>query len=160
MNKVILVGRLTADPELRQSTSGISSCRFRIAVDRKFADRNTGERQADFFNCVAFRQQAEFISRYFSKGKLIAVDGNLRTGSYQDKNHSDVTHYTTEIFVDSVEFVPGSKGEGNGTSQNNTYQAPRQQAPAPQQPAPANDNMSYGNLGEYEELLNEDDMPF
>jgi single-strand DNA-binding protein len=159
MNKVILVGRLTADPELRQTTSGVSSCRFTVAVDRRFADKNTGERQADFITCTAWRQTAEFVSRYFSKGKMICLEGSLRTGKYQDKNHSDVTHYTTEVFVDNVEFV-GGKNDGGGQSQNNSYQAPRQQAPAPQQPAPANDNMSYGNLGEYEELLNEDDMPF
>ena len=161
MNKVILVGRLTADPELRQTQSGISSCRFTVAVDRRFADKNTGERQADFISCTAWRQQAEFVSRYFNKGKLIAVEGNLRTGKYQDKNHPDITHYTTDVFVDNVEFV-GGKNDGGAQQQNNTYQAPRpqQQAAAPQQPAPANDNMSYGNFGEYEELLNEDDMPF
>ena len=159
MNKVILVGRLTADPELRQTQSGVSSCRFTVAVDRRFADKNTGERQADFISCTAWRQTAEFVSRYFNKGKMICLEGSLRTGKYQDKNHSDVTHYTTEVFVDNVEFV-GGKNDGGAQQQNNTYQAPRpQQAAAPQQPAPANDNMSYGNFGEYEELLNEDDMP-
>ncbi|MBR3421860.1 MAG: single-stranded DNA-binding protein [Ruminococcus sp.] len=161
MNKVILVGRLTADPELRQTQSGISSCRFRIAVDRRFVDKSTGERQTDFFNCVAWRQQAEFVSRYFSKGKLIALDGSIRNSNYQDKKYPDVTHYSMEIFVDNVEFVGGKGDGGSPQQQNNTYQAPRpQQAAAPQQPAPANDNMSYGNFGEYEELLNEDDMPF
>lgn len=159
MNKVILVGRLTADPELRQTQSGVSSCRFTVAVDRRFADKSTGERQADFITCTAWRQTAEFVSRYFNKGKMIALEGSLRTGKYQDKNHPDVTHYTTDVFVDNVEFV-GGKNDG-GSQQNNTYQAPAQhQAAAPQQPAPANDSMSYGNFGEYEELLNEDDMPF
>ena len=78
MNKVILVGRLTADPELRQTQSGIASCRFTVAVDRRFADKNTGERQADFITCQAWRQTAEFVSRYFNKGKMIAVEGSLR----------------------------------------------------------------------------------
>ena len=159
MNKVILVGRLTADPELRQTQSGVSSCRFTVAVDRRFADKNTGERQADFISCTAWRQTAEFVSRYFNKGKMICLEGSLRTGKYQDKNHPEITHYTTDVFVDNVEFV-GGKNDGGSQAQNNTYQAPRQQAAAPQQPAPANDNMSYGNFGEYEELLNEDDMPF
>ena len=163
MNKVILVGRLTADPELRQTQSGIASCRFTVAVDRRFADKNTGERQADFITCQAWRQTAEFVSRYFNKGKMIAVEGSLRTGKYQDKNHPDVTHYTTDVYVDNVEFVGGkSDSGGNGGFQNagqNTYQAPRQQsAPAPA--APNNDNMAYGDLGDYEEILSDGDLPF
>ena len=172
MNKVILMGRLTADPELRQTQSGIASCRFTIAVNRRFVDKNSGERQADFITCVAWRQQAEFITRYFNKGSMICVEGNLRTGSYQDKNHSDVTHYTTEVFVDNVEFT-GSKSESgtngggyqnNGgysapqNNYNNNYSAPPQQA-APQQPA-ANDSMSYGNLSDFEEILSDGDVPF
>ncbi len=158
MNKVILVGRLTADPELRQTTSGVSSCRFSVAVTRNYKNQN-GEYEADFIDCTAWRLTAEFVSRHFNKGKMILVEGSLRNSKYQDKKYPDVTHYKTEVFVDNVEFV-GGKNDGGSQPQNNTYQAPRQQAPAPQQPAPANDNMSYGNLGEYEELLNEDDMPF
>lgn len=165
MNKVILVGRLTADPELRQTQSGISSCRFTVAVDRRFADKNTGERQADFISCTAWRQTAEFVSRYFNKGKLIAIEGSLRTGSYTDRNHPDVTHYTTDVFVDNVEFV-GGKGESGGSQggyQNNSYQnnfqTPQQQA-ALQQPAQNNDSMSYGNLSDFEEILSDGDVPF
>lgn len=157
MNKVILIGRLTADPELRQTQNGVSSCKFTVAANRKFKNEHTGEYDADFITCQAWRQTAEFVSRYFSKGKMIALEGNLRTGKYQDKNHSDVTHYTTEVFVDNVEFV-GGKNENGGGGQN-TYQPPKQQT-APQQPAPENTEMSYGDLGEYEELLSEDDMPF
>ncbi|WP_164173872.1 single-stranded DNA-binding protein [Ruminococcus flavefaciens] len=171
MNKVILIGRLTADPELRQTQSGIASCRFTVACDRRFADKNTGERQADFISCTAWRQTAEFVSRYFNKGKLICVEGTLRNNNYQDKNHPDVTHYTTDVQVDNVEFV-GGKGEsgGNGggynnggysasqNNYNNNYSAPPQQA-APQQPA-ANDSMSYGNLSDFEEILSDGDVPF
>ncbi len=172
MNKVILIGRLTADPELRQTQSGISSCRFTVAVDRRFADKNTGERQADFISCTAWRQTAEFVSRYFNKGKLICVEGSLRTGSYQDRNHPDVTHYTTDVFVDNVEFVGGkNESGGNGGYQNNGgynapqnnynngYSAPPQQAAPQQQPA-ANDSMSYGNLSDFEEILSDGDVPF
>jgi single-strand DNA-binding protein len=171
MNKVILVGRLTADPELRQTQSGIASCRFTVAVDRRFADKNTGERQADFISCIAWRQTAEFVSRYFNKGKLICVEGSLRNNNYQDKNHPDVTHYTTDVQVDNVEFV-GGKGEngGNGGYQNNGYGAPQNnfnngysappQQAAPQQPAPGNDSMSYGNLSDFEEILSDGDVPF
>ena len=157
MNKVILVGRLTADPELRQTPSGVASCRFTVAVDRRFTDKATGERQADFITCQAWRQQAEFVSRYFNKGKMICVEGNLRTGKYQDKTHPDVTHYTTDVYVDNVEFV-GGKNENGGQQTNNTYQVPRQQ-PAPMQTAPANDNMSYGNDSDFEEII-DGDVPF
>ena len=178
MNKVILVGRLTADPELRQTQSGISSCRFTVAIDRRFADKNTGERQADFITCVAWRQTAEFVSRYFNKGKMICVEGSLRNNNYQDRNHPDVTHYTMDVQVDNVEFV-GGKNEsggngggyqgGNGGYQNNgygapaqnNYQAPPQQATPPQAaPAPNNDSMSYGNLSDFEEILSDGDVPF
>ncbi|WP_297959093.1 single-stranded DNA-binding protein [uncultured Ruminococcus sp.] len=172
MNKVILVGRLTADPELRQTQSGIASCRFTVAVDRRFADKTTGERQADFITCTAWRQTAEFVSRYFNKGKLICIEGSLRNNNYQDRNHPDITHYTMDVQVDNVEFV-GGKGEsgGNGggyqngggygapqNNYNNNYSAPPQQA-APQQPA-ANDSMSYGNLSDFEEILSDGDVPF
>lgn len=168
MNKVILMGRLTADPELRQTQSGISSCRFTVAVDRRFADRNTGERQTDFITCVAWRQTAEFVSRYFSKGSMICVEGNLRTGSYQDRNHPDVTHYTTDVFVDNVEFTGSKKETGGGSNYsapqnnyNNNYQTPPQQPTAPvQQPAQNNDSMSYGSLSDFEEILSDGDVPF
>jgi len=128
MNKTILVGRLTADPELRQTQSGVASCRFTVAVDRKFADKNSGEKQSDFITCVAWRQTAEFVSRYFNKGKMIALEGSLRTGKYQDKNHEDVTHYTTEVYVDNVEFVGG---KGDGGQQTQTASAKTETTTAP-----------------------------
>ncbi|MBO5163350.1 MAG: single-stranded DNA-binding protein [Ruminococcus sp.] len=176
MNKVILMGRLTADPELRQTQSGISSCRFTVAVNRPFVDKNTGQRQADFITCMAWRQTAEFVTRYFRKGNMICVEGNLRTGSYQDRNHQDVTHYTTDVYVDNVEFT-GSKSESgnnggnnynnnnyggyNDNYNNNNYQAAPPRQTAPQQPAaPNNDSMSYGNAGDFEEILSDGDVPF
>ncbi|MBQ3918959.1 MAG: single-stranded DNA-binding protein [Oscillospiraceae bacterium] len=98
INQVTLMGRLTADPELRQTQSGVATCSFTVAVTRSFADKS-GERQSDFISCVAWRQQAEFICRNFSKGRLILIDGDLRTRSYDDRNHPDVKHYVTEVFV-------------------------------------------------------------
>ena len=151
MNKVILVGRLTADPELRQTQSGVASCKFNIAVNRKFADKDTGERQADFISCQAWRQTAEFISKYFSKGKMIALTGNLRTGKYQDKNHSDVTHYTTDVFVEGVEFV-GGKNDSSGQYQ-------QQSTPAAQLAQQAQET-GIGSPEEFEEILGDDDLPF
>lgn len=123
MNKTIIVGRMTANPELKQTQSGVESCRFTVAVDRKFADKNTGEREADFITCVAWRQTAKFVSTYFTKGKMIALEGSLRTGKYQDKNHEDVTHYTTEVYVDNVEFV-GSKGDGGSAESEKPAEKP------------------------------------
>ena len=140
MNKVILKGRLTADPELRQTQSGISSCRFTLAVDRKFADKSTGERQADFVSCTAWRSTAEFVSRYFTKGSMILVEGALRTGSYTDKNHSDVTHYTTDVMVDNVEFCESKKKDNSQNSQT--------------------ENSDFGDLSEFEEIIGADDVPF
>lgn len=155
MNKVIIIGRLTADPELRQTQSGVSTCKFTIACDRKFADKNTGERQADFITCVAWRQTAEFVSRYFNKGKMIAVEGSLRTGSYQDKNHPDVTHYTMDVLVDNVEFT-GDKSNGQAskpapqaTAQNFVQQAQAQGVQTEQM-----------NLSDFEEILSDGPLPF
>lgn len=164
MNNVILMGRLTADPELRQTQSGISSCRFTIAVNRKFKNKDTDQYESDFISCVAWRQTAEFVSRYFSKGSMICVSGSLRTGSYTDKNHSDVTHYTTDVFVDCVEFTGEKKQQGTSNSQQPQQQRPQQQQ---QQPAPQNtphnsleEAQSWGNLSEFEEILSDGDVPF
>ena len=149
MNKVILTGRLTADPELRQTQSGISSCRFNVAVNRRVKDKTTGRYEADFVSCTAWRQTAEFVSRYFGKGDMIAVEGSLRTGSYTDRRYSDVTHYTTEVFVDNAEFC-GGKREG----------APGAQ-PAPSAPAPsgAADAPAF-DVSDFEEILSDGDVPF
>ena len=156
MNNVILMGRLTADPELRQTQSGISSCRFTIAVNRKFKNKDTDQYEADFISCVAWRQTAEFVSRYFSKGSMICVSGSLRTGSYTDKNHSDVTHYTTDVFVDCVEFTGEKKQQGTSNSQQ-----PQQQRPPQQNAQPAPQTIQgYSNLSEFEEILSDCDVPF
>ena len=149
MNNVILMGRLTADPELRQTQSGILAVRFNLAVNRKFANKETGEREADFISCQAWRNTAEFISKYFRKGSMICIEGSLRTGSYTDKTHSDVIHYTTDVIVDNAEFC-GGKSDNQGQ---------RQQS-APQQTTQNNNNMSLGSLSEFEEILSDGDVPF
>lgn len=147
MNRVCLMGRLTAAPELRQTASGISSCSFNIAVDRGFKDQN-GERQTDFIGCTAWRQTAEFIGRYFSKGKMIVIEGALRTRNYDDKRYPDVKHYVTEVIVDHAYF--GGDSGGNKSSsppqRNNTAAA----APAP---VPA-------DLSDFEEVVSDSDLPF
>lgn len=100
MNKVLLIGRITKDVELRQTLSGISNVSFSLAVDRGFRDAN-GERQADFINCVAWRQQAEFMERFVKKGYMLAVEGQIQTRNYQ--NNQGQTIYVTEVVCDRVE---------------------------------------------------------
>ena len=112
LNKVILMGRLTADPELRQTPSGVSTCQITVAVDRRYAAQGQ-ERQADFINVVAWRQTAEFISKYFSKGKMIIVEGSLRTRTYDDKRYPDVKHYVTEVYADNVSFGESKSVQNN-----------------------------------------------
>lgn len=166
LNKVILMGRLTADPELRQTPSGVSTCRFTVAVDREFVGQGQ-ERQADFITVTAWRQSAEFVSRYFSKGRMICVEGSIRTGSYVDKRYSDVTHYTTEVYADRVYFT-GEKATGNQQggnyapqqySQSQYSQQPQYNQPAPAQSAPA-PSISVGDLGDFEEVIGDSDLPF
>ena len=102
LNRVILMGRITRDLELKQTPSGVPTLSFTVAVDRNFQKQGE-ERQADFISCVAWRQQAEFISRYFGKGRMIALEGALRTRSYEDKNGTK--HFVTEVYVDGVSFT-------------------------------------------------------
>lgn len=155
MNKVLLVGRLTADPELRQTTSGISSCRFTVAVNRRFKNESTGEYDADFISCVAWRQTAEFVSRYFSKGKMIALEGSLRTGKYQDKNHPDITHYTTDVYVDNVEFV-GGKNDSGQTAGAAVPDSPKSVGNTALGVPQAQEELP----GEFEEILSDGEVPF
>ena len=155
MNKAIIMGRLTADPELRQTQNGVASCRFTVAVNRRFKNEKTGEYEADFIRCTAWKQTTEFISRYFSKGSMISLEGSLRTGSYQDSKHQDVTHYTTEIYVDNAEFC-GSKSEGNTNTAAQVQAA--KTAVQMAQNAGIDTSMSYSN--DFEEILSDGDTPF
>jgi single-strand DNA-binding protein len=112
MNKVILMGRLARDVDMRQTPTGVSVARFTIAVDRNYS--KDGQRQADFINCVAWRQTGEFIARYFGKGRMIAVEGSLQTRSWDGQDGNK--HYATEVIVDQAYFT-GSKAETGGNSQ-------------------------------------------
>ena len=124
LNKVIIMGRLTKDPDLKNTQSGVAMCRFSVAVERQFKDKLTGERQTDFLDCTAFRGTAEFISRYFSKGNMILVEGNIQNNNFTDNN--GVKHYSNNIMVENVSFC-GGKNE-IGTPQTDSAQ------PAPAQP--------------------------
>lgn len=108
LNVVALIGRLVADPELRTTPAGVNVCRFRLACDRSFV-RQGEQRQADFLDVVAWRQTAEFVSKYFQKGSLIAIEGSLQTRQYQDKNGNNRT--AVEVLADNVSFC-GSRSAG------------------------------------------------
>lgn len=138
LNRVILMGRLTRDPEFRQTTSGIPVCSFKVAVDRPY--RKDQEKKADFINVTAWRNTAEFISRYFSKGKMIIVEGSLHNNDYTDNN--GVKHYSMDVQADNVSF-----GESKGSGDN---QPGGQQTGLP-------DGLS---ADDFEEVLSDGEIPF
>lgn len=113
MNKILLIGRLTKDPELRYTQSGTAVANFTLAVNRRFTNQN-GEREADFINCQAWQKTAEFVANYFKKGQQMALEGRLMVSSY-DSNDGQ-RHWKTEVVAEQIEFV-GSKG--NGSNSNN-----------------------------------------
>lgn len=149
LNVVAIMGRLTADPELKTTTTGLSVCRFTLAVDRNYVKPGT-ERQADFINCLAWRNTAEFVSKYFVKGQLMALNGSIQTGSYTDSNGNK--RYTFEVVADNVNFT-GDRREGSGSRSGGYSSAPRQDtAPAP--------TYSSGSAGDFQEMPLDDDLPF
>ena len=113
MNKAILVGRLTKDPELRSTASGIPVCSFTVACDRRFVKQGE-ERQADFVNCIAWKKSAESIAQYFKKGHRIALEGSIQTRSWTDNEGKN--RYSTEVVVEQWEFAQ-SKSEGGAVGQ-------------------------------------------
>lgn len=129
MNKAIIMGRLCADPEFRTTLSNIPCCRFRVAVNRPKS--KDGNQEADFINCVAWRSTAEFISRYFSKGSMIIVDGQLRNNDYTDNN--GVKHYSMEVLCDEVHFGESKNaGAAQQGQPQQQYQQPQYGAAPPQ----------------------------
>lgn len=141
MNKAILVGRLTRDPELKTTGSGVSVCSFTIAINRRFKN-SEGNYDADFINCVAWRQQAEFLSRFFSKGRMVGLVGSIQTRSY-DRDGQRV--YVTEVVADEISFV-------DSRSQDDSA------------PAPSNNNStpsnSFGAVDGFMPMPADDDLPF
>lgn len=109
LNHIVIMGRLTRDPELRRTGSGLAVANFSVAVDRDFPDKVTGERETDFINCVAWRQTGEFVSKYFEKGSMIVVSGRLQMRSWTDDNGNKRT--VAEIVADNVYFGESKKKE-------------------------------------------------
>jgi single-strand DNA-binding protein len=142
INKVILSGRITKDIEVKTTPNGTNVTQFSLAVERNFAKQGE-ERQTDFITCVAWNKTAEFIGKFFSKGRSIVVIGQLRTRTYDDKN--GVRHYVTEVFVDEAQFTFEPKQSGNGYPSEQMY-------------APKNDKKS--DVPEGFEVFNDDGVPF
>lgn len=138
LNSVCLMGRLVADPELRQTPSGVSVCSFRIAVDRTYQPKGQ-EKQTDFINIVTWRSTAEFVSRYFRKGQLVAVQGSIQTGQYTDRDGNKRT--TFDVVADNV-FFAEKKAESGETKQGAGY------------------DHSPDIQGDFEEIMGNDEPPF
>ncbi len=161
LNVVVLMGRLVADPQLRQTPQGINVASFRIAVDRNYA-RQGEQRQADFIDIVAWRQQAEFVSKYFQKGSPIVVEGSLQTRQYQDKNGNNRT--AVEVVANQINFVPRSNSQGSGSgAAGYAPAAPAAPAaggysrPAAQDAAPS---YSAGSSDDFAVIDDNEDLPF
>ena len=142
INNVVLVGRLTRDPELKRTQSNISYVRFTIAVNRSFVDQS-GERQADFINCIAWRNQADNLARFMRRGSLIGIEGRIQTGSYE-ADHGTV--WTTDVVADSIQFLESKSQQQDNQSQQ--YSQPRQEK--------SNDDFYEASHS----IVADDDLPF
>lgn len=138
LNKVILGGRITADPELKQTQTGISTVTFSVAVNRRFATKGTDDNQTDFINVRAWRQTAEFINRFFKKGSSICLVGQIQTRTWTDQQ--GVKHYATDVVADEAYFVDAKGENGVGAFDAPSFQT--QQEP------------------KFEEISGDDDLPF
>ena len=187
-NRVILMGRLTRDPELRTTQSGLTMCRIGIAVERNFAKQGQ-ERQTDFFDITCWGQQAEFVCKYFNKGRMIHVEGRIQNDNYTDQN--GVKQYRTSIIADRIDFCGDKRNDGGNFGGGQPYGAPQQNyggnggynnnyggqsygnpqynqpaptpapAPAPQAaPNQAPQPIELGDLGDFEEILSDGEVPF
>ncbi len=150
LNKVILMGRLTANPELRQTPNGVSVATFSLAVERNY--QQGGQRQTDFINIVAWRNTADFVSRYMTKGQLIAVEGSIQTRNYEDKSGNKRTAF--EVVVDQAYFAESKRDTAR--QENNNFPIPNE-INEPQKGT----GFSIGDIGDYEEIdTDDDDLPF
>ena len=147
-NKVILVGNMTADPELKQTTAGTSVCSFSIAVNRRFTKAEQGQQTVDFINIVAWRQNAEFVSRYFKKGNPILVCGQLQTRTWNDNQGQK--RYATEVIADEVTFVGPASANGAPAPQGSSY--------TPE--AYATPSFNSASSASFEEIPGDDSLPF
>ena len=142
LNIVVLTGRLTADPELRHTSNDIAVTSFTIAVNRRFS-KNVEERQTDFIDIVAWRNTAEFVSKYFNKGQLVAVEGSIQTRSYQDKDGNKRKAF--EVVAENVHFAEPKR--------DYSQSVPKQEVSAPA-------SFENGSVDDFKEIPMDDDLPF
>ena len=149
-NKVILIGNMTADPELKQTTSGISVCSFSIAINRRFTKgADQGQQTVDFINVVAWRQNAEFVSRYFKKGNPVLICGQLQTRKWTDNQGQQ--RVATEVVADEVSFVaPANQTNAAPVAGGNTYTPEAYGTPA----------FNNADVASFEEIPNDETLPF
>lgn len=147
LNKVQLAGRLTADPELKQTQNGIAVTTFTLAVNRRFSGKDSNEPQADFINITAWRQTAEFITRYFRKGNGICICGSIQTRKWTDNEQK--TRYSTEVVADEAYFVESKNEKVGGGQQMSDHNAPAPSAQETAQPA-----------AQFEAPAPDEDLPF
>ena len=170
INRVVLVGRLTKDPELKYTQTGIAVTRFTLAVNRAFQNAQ-GEKEADFISCVAWRKQAENIANFLRKGSLAGVDGRIQTGSFEGQDGKRV--YTTEVVADSTQFLeprnanadrPGSAqgapSYGGQQQEQSRYQQPNQQYQQPNQQNYTRTDDDPFSTGSGPIEVSDDDLPF
>lgn len=153
INRVILMGRLVGDPELKTTQSGVSVTAFRLAVDRNYV-KSGEDRKADFIDVICWRQTAEFVCRYFGKGSMIAVDGQLQSRTYQAKDGSN--RYVIEVVADQVSFTGERRDNSNNFQQNYNQQNYSQQSNNNQQNAAPQQQQMNG----FTEMPTDDDLPF
>ena len=152
LNKIFLQGRLVADPELRHTSNGVAIASFRLAVDRDYKDRETGEKKADFINVVAWRQTGEFVSRFFNKGRMAVVEGRLQIRDYTDRDGNRRT--IAEVVADNVYFGDSRRDAEGGS-------APSSYGGSPYSPAPSGGYATAPDVDQFAELSDDDgELPF
>lgn len=169
LNRVVLMGRLVSDPELKTTATGISVTSFRIAVERSYV-KSGEERKADFFDIVCWRNSAEFVCRYFHKGSMIAIDGQIQSRTYQAKDSTN--RYITEVVASSVSFTGEKQNQNSNAYQQSTAQPSQQQSQnsAATQPVqdpyafvddtPTTQQMPMSSYTNFEDMSLDDDLPF
>ena len=159
LNKAILMGRLTRDPELRHTQSNMAVCSFSLAIDRGRKDQN-GERQTDFIDCVAWGRQAEFVAQWFNKGAMAIVVGRVQSRRWQDQNGNNRT--AVEVVANNINFAGSKNSNAGGGANYQNNSAPAYQNAAPARPAAVEAAPSYsaGNADDFAVIDDSDDLPF
>ena len=160
LNKIVLMGRLTRDPELRRTSSDIAVASFSIAVDRDFGKNENGERETDFIDIVAWRSTAEFVSKYFSKGRMAVVSGRLQIRNWNDRDGNK--RRSAEVVADNVYFGDSKKdSQGSGFNQAAPSYQSGQQSDAPAGGPPSQPAYPASDYGDFAQIADDDsDLPF